>query len=110
MQYCTKGVKMPMILIFLLQLVAISLAQCKQVSSSSGIIIDYILLAVIADASQSLPFIELGTNVAGTVSLPAQNDGVSGAITVEPASGIAFGNTTQTAAYVRLHKCSLRTH
>ena len=59
-----------------------------------------LIFVVAADASQSLPFIELGSNVGvDAVSLPAQNDGVSGAITVP--AGFVFANTSQTAAYVR---------
>ena len=53
-----------------------------------------------ADPSQSLPFIELGaTSGVSTVSLPAQDDGVSGAINVP--TGFAFANTSQTTVYVR---------
>ncbi len=53
-----------------------------------------------ADVSQSLPFIELGaTTGVRTVSLLAQNDGVSGVINVP--TGFPFANTTQTTVYVR---------
>ena len=59
------------------------------------------LFLIIADSSQSLPFIELGTTTGvGTSALPAQNDGVSGVINVP--IGFAFANTTQTTVYVSI--------
>ncbi len=55
-----------------------------------------------ADVSQSLPFIELGaTTGVRTVSLPAQNDGISSVINVP--TGFPFTNTTQIAVYVRVY-------
>ena len=53
----------------------------------------------LADAAESLPFIELGaTTGANTVTLPAQNDGVSSGINVP--MGFAFANTTMSMVYV----------
>ncbi len=61
----------------------------------------YFTLITLADASESLAFIELGTTTgADTVTLPAQNDGVSSGINVP--MEFAFANTTQSLVYVSL--------
>lgn len=57
----------------------------------------------------SFPFLEVGTTAGvDTVLLPAQNDGISDAISIPP--GFTLGNSTQYTVYVSVRNNALGSH